>query len=73
MTIDERLEYLALRHQALAESVELMGIEMREGFAKTQKALEEITEAARLTNRTVLGLVEIAQRHESRLDDLEGK
>jgi hypothetical protein len=35
MTIDERLERLTERHEALAQTVELMGHEMREMFAAT--------------------------------------
>ena len=62
MTIDERLERLTERHEALAQSLELMVLENRE----RDKRLAEIMEG-------IARLLHIAQIHESRLDGLEGE
>lgn len=39
MTIDERLDRLALRHEALTQSIELMAHDRREAFAKYDATL----------------------------------
>jgi hypothetical protein len=56
-----RMDRLTERHEALAQSVELLHAEQRE----TGRQL-----AALLA--TVTGLAEIARSHEERLEDLEG-
>ncbi len=58
MTIDERLEALVGRHEALAQSVELIA-------AMQQKTEKQIRSLARLVRVIVLD-------HEARLTDLEG-
>jgi hypothetical protein len=73
MTIDERLERLTERHEALAQTVELMGHEMREMFAATNKALEKLAEVSQRTTESILALVQVAQSHDARLSRLEGK
>jgi len=62
MTIDERLERLTERHEALTQSVELMAHENRE----RDRRLAEIMEG-------IARLLHIAQIHESWLDGLEGE
>jgi len=58
MTIDERLERLTERHEALTQSVELMAAENR----LRDKRLGEIMEG-------IARLVHVAEIHEQRLDD----
>jgi archaellum component FlaC len=62
MTIDERLEKLTERHEALTQTVELIAHEIN--------SLLEVTTA---TSHAVMLLAQVAQTHESRLDRLEGK
>jgi hypothetical protein len=69
VTIDERLEKLTERHEALTQSVELMVAENRERdkrMAQTDKRLIEIMEG-------IARLLHIAEIHEQRLDDLENR
>ena len=62
MTIEERLEKLVERHEALAQSVELMSAENRE----RDRRMGEIMEA-------IARLVHVAEIHEQRLERLEGQ
>jgi hypothetical protein len=62
MTIDERLEKLAERHEALTQSVELMVAENRE----RDKRMAEIMEA-------ISRLVHVAEIHEHRIERLEDR
>ena len=62
MTIDERLERLAERHEALTQSVELMAVENRE----RDRRMGEIMEA-------IARLAHVAEIHEHRLGRLEGE
>jgi hypothetical protein len=57
MTLDERLERLTERHEALTQSVELMAIENRE----RDRRLGEIMEG-------IASLLHVAVIHEQRLD-----
>jgi hypothetical protein len=73
MTIDERLEKLAERTEAIAQSVELLtsfhlDSERRyeERFAKTEERMVQLIDSM---NR----LPNIVIRHEERLDDLEDR
>ena len=61
MNIDERLDRLVERHEALAQSVELLSIETRELRAAIAQDAENIRALAR-----------IAEIHERRLTHLEG-
>ena len=61
MTIDERLERLTERHEALTQSVEILARTTRE---HSQQITEIMEAAARLLH--------IAQIHEQRLTRLEG-
>jgi hypothetical protein len=60
MTIDERLDRLTERHEALTQSVELLAIETRE--LKTAIALDA---------ENIRALARIAEIHERRLSHLE--
>jgi len=65
MTIEERLEKLTERHEALTQTIELQNSLWNDRFAKTDSHLE-----------SVAGLIEnlfrIAEIHQQRLDSLEG-
>jgi archaellum component FlaC len=68
MTIDERLERLAERHEALTQTVELMAVENRAGFerlAKVENILGHVV-------RSIDTLARVVELHEHRLDTLEG-
>ena len=62
MTIDERLEKLVERHEALTQTVEIV--------AGMQKVNEE---AIGKLGKRIESLLHIAEIHQQRLDDLEGK
>jgi len=80
MTIDERLERLAERHEALTQSVELMIAENRERDAKAAAAVaasEQKFEVIRQTFLTCLDSIQslerIATAHEARIGRLESE
>jgi hypothetical protein len=73
MTIDERLERLAERHQALAESMELMNAQMVEQGLRTDLRIGKILAAIEKDAENIRALVRIAEIQERRLTDLEGK
>ena len=68
MTIDERLERLTERHEALTQTVELMAAENRAGFARLEKVEKIVGQMA----RSVDTLARVVELHEHRLDTLEG-
>jgi len=79
MTIDERLEKLAKRHQALTESVELMRAsqakkseETDRRFRETDRRFKQVADLFAETDSFIRTLAKIAERHEARLDKLEG-
>jgi prefoldin subunit 5 len=61
MTIDERLERLTERHEALTQSIEILTHDVRELHATVEVDAQNIRALAR-----------IAEIHEHRLTDLEG-
>lgn len=65
MNIDERLERLTERHEALTHTVELMVLENKERDRQTDKRVGQIMEG-------IARLLLIAENHEHRLTDLEG-
>ena len=65
MTIDERLDRLTERHEALTQTVELMVHEQREWLAKNQVLMTHVLES-------IDSLARIAHTHERRISDLEG-
>ncbi len=60
MTIEERIERLTERHEALTQSVELMGHRINEVITAINKDADNIR-----------GLTRIAELHEHRLSNLE--
>jgi chromosome segregation ATPase len=61
MTIDERLDRLTERHEALTQSVELLALQGKE----TDRRIDQVMQA-------IEKLVHIVSSHEQRLDRLEG-
>jgi ribosomal protein S1 len=80
MTIDERLEKLTERHEALTQTVELMALENKERdrrlevLGKSMEARDKRLDGI-LTQMAegIAGLLHIAEIHEQRLDNLERK
>jgi hypothetical protein len=67
-TIDERLDRLTERHEALTETVELIAVMQRENEARfAQIAANQERDAEHIN-----ALVRIAEIHEHRLSGLEG-
>jgi archaellum component FlaC len=64
MNIDERLERLAERHEALTQTVELMAAENKDRDSRLTKHLSQIVVS-------IEKLVHVAESHEHRLSDLE--
>jgi predicted nuclease with TOPRIM domain len=68
MTIDERLEKLTERHEALTQTVELMAAENRAGFERLGKVENILGQVARSLDT----LARVVELHEHRIDTLEG-
>jgi ribosomal protein L12E/L44/L45/RPP1/RPP2 len=68
MNIDERLERLVERHEALAQTVELIAI----GQQKTSEQIHAITAAMSMDAENIRALARIAEIHERRISHLEG-
>ncbi len=68
MTIDERLEKLTERHEALTQSVELLRIAQEE----TDRRFKRVAELFTQTDGFINDLARIAKTHDDRLNDLEG-
>jgi len=62
MTLDERLERLTERHEALTQGVELMALENRQ----RDRRLSEIMEG-------IASLLHVAEIHEQRLDQHDNR
>jgi hypothetical protein len=60
MTIDERLERLAERHEALTQSVEMVALENKERDRRQAEIMEGLA-----------SLVHVAEIHEHRIERLE--
>jgi archaellum component FlaC len=69
MTIDERLERLAERHEALTQTVELMAAENRAGFARLQQVEKILGQLAQSMDT----LARVVELHEHRIDDFENR
>ncbi len=67
MTIDERLEKLTERHEALTQSVELLRMAQEE----TDRRFKKIADLFTQTDGFINDLARIAKSHEDRLDNLE--
>ena len=68
MTIDERLEKLTERHEALTQTVELLAREME----SLRIASLQLVATAREDGQNIRALARIAEIHERRLTDIEG-
>jgi hypothetical protein len=68
MTIDERLEKLAERHEALAQTEELI-VSMQRDLTRDVQRLQIV---AQQDGENIRSLAHIAEIHERRLTDLEG-
>lgn len=68
MTIDERLEALVARHEALTQSVELLTHDVR-GLQETGQTL---LATAKQDGENIRALARIAELHDRRLTALEG-
>jgi hypothetical protein len=69
MMIDERLDRLTERHEALTQSVELLLVETRElraGQEKNGEHIRTITRAIELDAENIRALARIAENHERR-------
>jgi len=64
MTIDERLERLVERHEALAQTVELMAVQNQATFSAIAHNFEVCLDSIQRLER-------IAGSHEQRIEDLE--
>jgi hypothetical protein len=67
MTIDERLDRLTERHQALTQTVEIIASMQRENekrFAESERRFGKLTDLFG-------GLLEIVKQHEIRINNLE--
>jgi CII-binding regulator of phage lambda lysogenization HflD len=72
MTIDERLDKLAERHEALSQTVELLARQVQ-GLERTAEyMLREMHDTFAATNAGINNLLTIVQSHEARLSKLEG-
>lgn len=75
MTIDERLDRLTERHEALSQTVELLTADVRE-LTKNVDALTRDTVQMRSVMDDLMrgygAIAELIRRHETRLDRLEG-
>lgn len=72
MNIDERIEKLTERHEALAQSLELLTKDvhdLQESVSNTNHILLENSERM---DAKILALLTIAGLHQKRLDGLEG-
>ncbi len=67
MTIDERLEKLTERHEALAQSLEIVAGMQREN----EKSIAQLTTLMGQSLQSINQLARIAEAHEQRIDDLE--
>ena len=68
MTIDERLDRLVERHEALSQTVELLTRDIQQ----LSGSVVELRELARQDGENIRSLARIAEIHERRLSDLEG-
>jgi hypothetical protein len=66
MTIDERLEKLTERHEALTQTVEVTAMQR-----DNEKSIAEVTLLARADGENIRALARIAEIHHERLSHLE--
>jgi hypothetical protein len=71
MTVDERIEKLVERHEALTQTVELIVHENREREKENQIRDKKWDEKFGKVTEALQHLIIIAQEHEKRISDLE--
>jgi hypothetical protein len=69
MTVDERIEKLTERHEALAQSVDLMAAQTEEN----RKSQERTGKHIELLAQSIRDLVGVVRSHESRINGLESQ
>lgn len=72
MTIDERLDRLTERHEALTQTVELMVHQQQEWWEKAEKRQEKNETLMAHMLESIDSLARIAHLHERRITGLEG-
>jgi hypothetical protein len=73
MTIDERIERLTERHEALTQTVELMIHENRAQQAAQERRQAAIDERFRFIGESLEKLANVATPHQHRIDDHEDR
>jgi hypothetical protein len=68
MTVDERLEKLIERHEALSQTVDIIAGMQR----NNEKRFDQVTRNFEIVLDSIKHLETIATSHEDRLEDLEG-
>ena len=74
--IDQRLDRLTERHEALTQTVELIAAAQLKNDERLQQVTADIAKLAALMSQTdkfINRLAHIAEAHEHRLDRLEGQ
>ena len=71
MTIDQRLERLVERHEALTQSVELMALENKERDRRLEERDKRLDGVLTQMAEGIARLLHVAEIHEHRIDDLE--
>jgi len=75
MTIDERLDRLTERHEALSVTVELLAGDLRDLAGTVHELTEDTLRMRGIMDDLMRGygaIAELIRRHETRLDRLEG-
>jgi len=75
MNIDQRLEALTERHEALAQFVELVGHQIQDHYKQLEIDGQHIRQLAmfvQTTNDNVNALLRVVESHERRLSDIDG-
>jgi hypothetical protein len=71
MTIDERLDKLTERHEALAQSVELLYARQRDNEERWENRFGQVMNNFEVVLDSIKRLENIAAAHQQRRDDLE--
>jgi septal ring factor EnvC (AmiA/AmiB activator) len=75
-TIDQRLDRLTERHEALTQTVELIAAAQMKSDERLNRVAADISRLTALmaeTGQFINRLAHIAEAHEQRLDNLEGQ
>lgn len=71
MTVDERIEALTGRHEALAQTVEITAAMQRDNEERWNKRWASITTAIQKGAENIRALARVAELHHERLERLE--